>query len=426
MAPVNEKFLSFLWKYKLYDHDSLYLDGEKIDVVNPGEINIDSGPDFFNSKIKIGNTIWVGNIEIHVKSSDWNRHGHDTNPAFNNVILHITELIDIPVYTSIGQIVPTVKLLYDKSLLANYIQLLKQELWIPCANHLHNISDIIISSWLTKIGIERLEAHSNSFISNMTSTINDWEEVLYRQLARSFGFHVNALPFEALAKSVPFKILKKYRNDLFQLEALLFGQSGLLFNEHSNDKYFNKLKTEHDFLQKKHSLKPIEPHLWKFMRVRPGNFPSIRIAQFAAFIHLNPSFFSNILEAVNVQTLINLLKIEVSAYWKNHYTYENATRDISKPLGEESCKVIIINAIIPYYFMYGKINGLANFQDKALQFLETLGPEKNSIIDRWKQLGIVSKHAFDTQALIEQKNEYCDKKRCLDCGIGLKIISNKY
>ena len=302
---------------------------------------------------------------------------------------------------------------------------MEQELWAPCADSLSKVTNIIISSWITKLGIERLEIHSSSFISNLNATVNDWEEVLYRQLAKSFGFYTNSLPFESLARSLPLKILRKYRNDFPQLEAILFGQSGLLMNDYSEDQYLNKLKTEYDFLQKKHSLKPIEPHLWKFMRVRPGNFPTVRIAQFASFIQQNPSFYTSIIDSEDIQSLINLFKIDVSPYWKNHYTFDNVTRTISKPLGEESIKIIIINTIIPYYFVYGKIHNLSHFQDKALKFLESLGPEKNSIIEHWKQLGIMPGNAFESQALLEQKNEYCDKKRCLDCGIGLKVISSK-
>ena len=287
------------------------------------------------------------------------------------------------------------------------------------------VDDFTFTAWITRLGIGRLETHSSHILGNMTSTVNDWEEVLYRQLAQSFGFHVNAHPFEALAKATPFKILRKYRNDAFQLEAILFGQSGLLSDDYSHDAYHNKLKTEYGFLQKKHSLKPIEPHLWKFMRIRPGNFPTIRIAQFSSFIHQSPSFFSLMLEAEHIQTLIDLLRLDVSAYWQNHYTFENITREIAKPLGEESAKVIIINTIIPYYFVYGKTHGMPQLLDKALRFLEMLGPEQNSVIDHWKQLGIHAKNAFDTQALLELKNEYCDKKRCLDCGVGVKIISSK-
>ncbi len=425
MNLVNEKFLSFLWKYNLYDNNSLFIDGEKVEIINAGELNNNSGPDFFNSKIKIGNTLWAGNVEIHLKSSDWTKHGHDRDPVYNTVILHIAEEIDAPVYSENGQRVPTIKLSYNKNFLDNYLQLMKDELWVPCADRLSEVSEIIIASWITKLGIERLENHSEAFMSNMTSTVNDWEEVLYRLLARSFGFNVNALPFEALAKSLPLKILRKYRNDLFQLEAILFGQSGLLNTDFYGDEYHSKLKIEYDFLQKKHSLKPIELHLWKFMRVRPGNFPTIRIAQFAAFIHFNPAFFSGVLEAVNLQNLINLFSTDVSPYWKNHYTFKNVTRIIDKPLGDESSKVIIINTIIPYYFVYGKLMDLPQFRDKAVQFLEKLAPEKNSIIDHWKQLGISAGNAFESQALLEQKNKYCDNKRCLDCAIGLKIISSE-
>lgn len=424
MTQVTEKFLSFLWKYNLYDSEMLFFDGEKIEVLKPGEDNNTAGPNFINSEIRFGNNVRAGNIKIRVRSSDFSHHDQDTSPAYNNIILQITTENDMSVFSPDGQMIPTITLTYNQNYLENYIHLMEQELWIPCANKLNKINDIYWSSWKPKLCVERLESHADSIISNLISTVNDWEEVLYRQLAKSFGFNINSFPFEALAKALPYKILRKYRNDAFQLEAILFGQAGLLSEPNSHDEYFNKLKTEYEILHKKHSLKSIEPHLWKFMRVRPGNFPTVRIAQFARFIHLNPSFFQTILEAIHVQNLLNLLKIDVSGYWMNHYTFENATRSISKPLGDESGKAIIINTIIPFYFIYGKEHGLPHIQEKALQFLEMLGPEKNSMIDRWNQLGIRSENAFDTQALLEQKIEYCDKKRCLDCGIGLKIISS--
>lgn len=419
---MNEAFLSFLWKYKLYLIEDWYSEGEKIEVISTGELNTDSGPDFFNVKIRIGSTIWVGNAEVHIKASDWQRHGHEKNPAFSNVVLHITSENDYQAVTSNGTKVPTIALRFDPDFEERYNQLMLQQKWIPCSNHIQKVDPVIVLSCLSKTGVERLESKTAQILMSLADTANDWEEVFYRYLTRSFGFHVNSQPFEMLAKSTPFKLLRKYRNDSLKLEALLFGQAGLLPEDSHTDEYCTTLKAEYLFLKKKHALHPIETHLWKFMRIRPGNFPTIRIAQLAALIRSNYSFFTNILEAETTSALLTLLHAEVNEYWSSHYTFGNATRRISKTLGEVSAKNIIINAIVPFYFIYGKTNGELHFQDKAIHFLESIEAENNTVIEQWKQHGIIAKNAFDTQALIQLKTEYCDKRRCLQCGIGARII----
>ena len=421
---MTEAFLSFLWKYKLYKDNEWFSEGERVAILHPGELNTDSGPDYFNVKIKIGNTIWVGNAEIHLKTSDWFRHGHDKNPAFDNVVLHITYEDDMPAYTSKGIKIPSIVLQFNPLLEERFHQLMEQQRWIPCTNQIQNTDSVIILSVLSKTGVERLEFKTLQILDNLNETVNDWEEAFYRSLTRCFGFHINSQPFEMLAKATPFKLLRKYRNDSVKLEALLFGQAGLLNDDNRSDEYFSLLKTEYLFLKKKHSLHSIETHLWKFMRIRPGNFPTIRIAQLAALIRNNYSFFTNILEAENVSDLLILLTAEVNDYWRSHYTFKNTTRDISKPLGDESAKNIIINGIIPFYFIYGKSTGNYHFQNKAIQLLESLQPEQNSIIEQWRTIGVIPKSAFDTQALLQLKSEYCDKKKCLQCGIGVKIISS--
>jgi hypothetical protein len=422
---MNENFLSFIWKFQLYQSNSLLFDGEKMEVIHPGELNCDSGPDFFNAKIKVGDTIWVGNVEVHLKASDWYRHGHDKGPAFDNVILHITGQNDQAVYTSKGRLVPTLELLFDKTYLVNYNELMVKQKWIPCAERIASIDPIIISSWFSKIGVERLESRTLHILDNLSNTVNDWDEAFYRQLARSYGFHVNSQPFEALANATPYKILKKYSDNLLRLEALLFGQAGLLCDDYSNDDYYVKLKTEYEFLHSKYHLQSVEPHVWKFMRLRPGNFPSIRIAQFAALIHQTPSLFSVILDAEHLSLLLEIFTYDVSEYWRTHYTFGNVSHPVRKSMGLESAKIIIINTIVPFYFIYGKKLGLTKYQDKAMQFLEQIEAEDNSLITQWRNLGIKPQNAFDTQALLQLKSEYCDKKRCLDCGIGAKIIITK-
>ena len=420
---MTEEFLSFLWKYQLFNTTELRVDGEKVEIIQPGELNRNSGPDFFNSKVKIGKTVWVGNVEIHLKASDWYHHNHDKNAAFDNVILHITAENDQPVYSSKGRKVATVILDFDTAHLRNYKTLIANKKWIPCADDLPKVDTIIITSLLSKMGIERLEYRTNQITDSLDKTINDWEESFYWQIARSYGFHVNSQPFESLARSIPYHIVKKHSNNQTQLEAIFFGQAGFLLDDYNNDEYYNKLRKEYEFLRGKYNLQPVETHIWKFMRLRPGNFPTIRIAQFIGLLSRNTSIFSSIIEAKDLETLYTLLSADVSEYWKCHYTFGNLSRSVTKTIGKESAKIIIINTIAPFYFIYGKKLGLTQYEDMALQILEEIDAEDNSIIKDWRQHGIKPKSAFESQALLHLKNEYCDKKRCLDCGIGVKIIS---
>jgi Protein of unknown function (DUF2851). len=420
---MTEEFLSFLWKYRLYDADCLKVEGNKIQVLSTGELNRDSGPDFFNARLKMDDTIWAGNIEIHQKASDWNRHGHDKNAAFDNVVLHITGENDAPVYTSKGRHVPTIILNFDPLHLSKYNSLMQTNRWIPCADYLLSVEPVIISSILSKMGIERLEFRTNLITDDLGKSINDWEEVFYRYLARSFGFHVNSHPFEMLARSIPYIMVKKHGHQRLQLEALFFGQAGFLLDDYSKDDYYNSLREEYNFLRAKYDLQTIEPHLWKFMRLRPGNFPTIRIAQFVAMLNTNVSLFAAVLDASTTKSLHEILLADVSAYWQNHYTFGNPSPLKSKSLGRLSADVLIINTIVPFYFIYGKKTGKVEFQDKAMKFLEEIEAEGNAIVRLWKQVGIKPKNAFESQALLHLKSEYCDRKRCTECGIGVKIIS---
>lgn len=421
---MNEEFLSFIWKYGLYEYGNFYSEGEKIEIIHPGDHNRDSGPDFFNAKIKIGDTIWVGNAEIHVKASDWNRHNHDQNSAFDNVILHITYNNDIQIYTSKALKVPAIELRFNQHYLENYNFLMTDQQWIPCSDQLKKIDPFIVSSWLSKVGVERLESRIEPIKENLAETTNNWEEAFYRQMTRSFGFHVNSYPFEALAKATPYITIKKHAHDILQLEALLFGQAGFLGNDYSDDTYYNKLKTEYQFIKTKYTLHPMDVHLWKFMRLRPVNFPTVRIAQLAALIHRDPTLFSLLFDAKKLSSIYQILIGDLSDYWNTHFTFGNESKFRRKTLGVESAKIIAINTIVPFFFVYGKMMGNTDIQDRAMQFLELIEPEENSEIRNWKKVGILPKNAFDSQALLQLKSGYCSKRRCLECGIGSRIICN--
>lgn len=428
-APVliPEEFLQYIWENKLFDSDELKTaDGENLEIIHVGKRNTDSGPDFFNARIKIDKTIWVGNIEIHKKSSDWFNHNHQTDNAYNNVILHVVETYDQKITRNNGEEIPVLLLKYPEHLKTNYQNLLNAKTWIACENQFHKIDPILLQFGFNRLMIERLENKTEEIIHRFQQNNHDWNETFYQMLAKMFGFKVNAIPFEMLAKSVPLNILAKHKNNLFQLEAILFGNSGLLNEQLFGDEYFINLRNEYSFLYQKYRLKGIESHLWKFMRLRPVNFPTIRISQFAALIYRSSGLFSKILEIENLDELIQLFNIKASEYWNSHYRFNKISqRNLEKELGESSVNTLIINVVIPFLFVYGEKQNKENLKNRALEFLEQIGPESNSTIEKWAKLGIKSNSAFETQALLQLKNKYCERKKCLNCQIGVKLVQNR-
>ncbi|HAN19669.1 MAG: hypothetical protein A2X13_14485 [Bacteroidetes bacterium GWC2_33_15] len=419
---MKEEFLHYIWKYRLLKTGNLKCcSGEKIEIIKPGTHNFDSGPDFFNAKIKIDDITWNGNVEIHVNSSDWYSHNHHTNKAFDNVILQAVYHHDKDVYRTNGQLIPTLVLDFDSRLLTNYENLLQNKLWIPCEKEIVKIDKFIISQWIEKLSIERLKEKSDSVNDLLKQNNNNWETAFYTQLASNFGFKLNSEPFELLAKSLPLNYLAKHKNNLLQIEALLFGQAGFLIDT-GGDEYYNSLQKEYLFLKAKFNLKPIEKHLWKFLRSRPGNFPTIRIAQFAMLIYKSSSLFSKIIESVKPEEIKKLLLVETSEYWTNHYLFNKVSVNKVKSLGENSVDILIINTVIPFLFVYGKNKRDEKIATRAIGFLEKIKSEKNSILQSWEKLGIKSNSAQSSQALIHLKSKYCNIKNCLNCQIGNQVI----
>lgn len=421
---MKEDFLQFIWRHGLYQKDKLETtDGARVEILSAGQSNNDSGPDFFNAKIKIGETTWAGNIEIHQKSSHWYLHHHDTDAAYENVILHVVEAHDRPVKVKSHEL-PTLVLHYRDELRDNYERLLKSNRWIACEERLAEVDPFILRFWFSSLMIERLESKTKEIVKLLQQNQNNWNETFYQLLARNFGMKTNALPFELLAKSLPLHILSKHKNDLFQTEALLFGQSGLLNNSLLGDDYFLSLRKEYSFMYKKYALSGIESHLWKFMRLRPINFPTVRIAQLAALIHHSSALFSHVLETESPDELQKLFTVKASAYWDTHYRF-NKPSDENKPkvLGETAFNNLVINTIVPMLFVYGDQHMDQGMKDRALLLLEKLAPEENQIIRKWQESGIKSQSAFETQALLQLKNNYCDQKKCLNCQLGAKIIT---
>lgn len=422
---MKEEFLQFIWAHGLFNKSNLKtVDGKTVEIISTGRPNTDSGPDFFNARVRIGETIWAGNIEIHQKSSHWYQHRHNTDAAYDNVVLHVVELHDKPVLIKNNEL-PTLEISYPQAILENFEQLLKSERWIACEEKLAEVDPFILRFWYSSLMIERLESKTNDILTLLEQNKNNWNETFYQLLSRNFGMKTNALPFELLAKSIPLNILSKHKNDLFQIEALLFGQAGLLNETQLGDEYYLSLRNEYTYLSKKYGLSGIEPHLWKFMRLRPINFPTIRIAQLAMLIHHSSALFSRILETEDLDLIRELFDVSASEYWDSHYRFNKTSEENKqKNLGEAAFNNLIINTIVPLMFVYGEQHIDQAMKDRALFMLEKMAPESNQIIRKWNELGIDSRSAFETQALIHLKNSYCEIKKCLHCQLGAKIITN--
>ncbi len=422
---MTEEFLHYLWKYSLINHHLVLTSGEHIVVIQPGIQNTDSGPDFFNARIKINNTIWAGNIEIHTFSSDWYQHNHQNDQAYDNIIMHVVFEDDKPVVRQNGESIPTLELKdhFKQSLYDRYTYFMTNKNWIPCEKLIQGVDRFVMNNWIDRLMIEKLENKAAEINSHFLNNKSDWEQTFYEFLARNFGFKVNGAPFQLLAKSLPLKILAKHKSDKFQIEALLYGQAGLL-QASFTDEYPNKLKKEYEFLSKKYLLKPIESHLWRFMRLRPSNFPTIRISQFADLIFNSSHLFSTILEQRNLKDLIELFNVSVSEYWKSHYVFDKTSTIRNKKMSAKTIHLLIINSIIPFLFVYGRSRNDQSMIDRALKLLDQLPGEQNAIITKWSELGLSVRSSFQSQALILLKNSYCKNKRCLNCGIGNEILKN--
>ena len=422
---MKEEFLQFIWEHGLFNKTDLKtIDGKPLEIISTGKQNTDSGPDFFNARIRIGETIWAGNIEIHQKSSHWYQHRHNTDAAYDNVILHVVELHDQPVQVKNHEL-PTLEISYPPAILENFEQLLKSERWIACEEKLLEVDPFILRFWFSALMIERLQSKTNDILDLLQQNKNNWNETFYQLLSRNFGMKTNALPFELLAKSLSLNILSKHKNDLFQIEALLFGQAGLLNETLLGDDYFLSLRKEYSYLYLKYGLSGMESHIWKFMRLRPINFPTIRIAQMAMLIHHSTALFSRILETENIEELRKLFDVAASGYWDTHYRFNKISEENrQKILGETAFNNLVINTIVPLLFVYGDQHLDQAMKDRALQLLEKLAPESNQITRKWNELGIDSRSAFETQALIQLKNSYCENKKCLHCQLGAKIITS--
>ncbi len=421
-----EDFLHYVWKFSLYQKaDLTTAEGEVLQVIFPGFKHHHAGPDFQQAKIKINDTIWVGNVEIHIRASDWIRHNHSNDAAYNNVVLHVVYKNDVEIQNQAGLKIPVLVLedrISDQLLLQYQNLLFAEQVDFPCQKIINRVDEFTVQTWLDRMLIQRLEEKSAKVKEVLIQQKGNWEETFYQLLAANFGFKINALPFELLAKALPLPILAKHRFSLLQTEALIFGQAGFLAEE-ITDPYYLSLQKEYYFLQHKYNLVPLKKHLWKFLRLRPLNFPTIRLAQFAALMHRNHRFLSEIISTENIKNIdASFIGINPSVYWQEHYQFGKISKPVTKTLGSSSAENILINTVAVFLFAFGKENQAEVQRNKALQLLENLPCENNFIISSFITAGVKVKSAADSQALIELKNEFCDKKCCLDCAIGHKLL----
>ena len=419
-----EELFQYIWKMKLFEMSNLTtLDGEPVEIIQVGAHNHYSGPDFFNAKIKIGETLWAGNVELHIKSSDWLLHKHQNDIAYQNIILHVVYINDLALFKPNGEAFKTLVLKdhISDSIIDKYQNFKENKYKIPCEKSIAQVPHGIIQTSLEKLIVSRLEHKSQAVETLLAENNNNWEQSFYMHLASNFGFKVNHLPFELTARNTPLAVLAKHKNNINQIEALLFGQAGFL-NETFTESYPLMLQNEYAFLKKKYQLNHIASHAWKLSRLRPMNFPTIRLAQFAALIHESSHLFSKIIESESAEALINLFKITASSYWDTHYNFASTAAHSKKNIGKSAIENLIINTIVPFIFVYGKHYGNEKKCELAIELLEKINPEKNNIVQLWQSIGIRAKNALQSQALIELKNNNCDLKKCLQCSIGHFII----
>jgi len=421
----SENFLHYVWRFRSFDNADLKTAAsEKLKIIHQGFLNENAGPDFSNAKIQIDGTIWVGNVEIHIRASDWLKHHHQIDETYNSVVLHVVYENDVPIKRNDGTLLPVLELKNKISidLIARYERLFLTLTDFPCINQIRDVDQLVVDAVLSRTLVERFEQKTGAVIDTLSNLNGNWDETFYRFLARNFGFKVNAFPFEAFAKAVPQQIYAKHKDNPLQIEALVFGASGFL-NDEFAEPYPQQLKAEFQFLQKKYNIKPIDRAVWKFMRMRPQNFPTLRLAQFAALIIKANHLFSKIMAITDVSKLRMLFEdLPVNDYWKTHYHFKKQAAGVSVQFGKTSINNVLLNTVALFLFAYGKHTATQSYINNAIKLLETLPAEQNAIIEKFTGAGVQIDTAFGSQGVLQLKKHYCDEKKCLSCGIGVKIL----
>ena len=417
-----EQLLHYVWKHKIFPLKELKTTtGQQVEVIDTGLANTDAGPDFFNAKLKLDGVLWIGNIEIHERSSDWFKHGHHADAGYNSVILHIASEIDMEISRSNGERIPQIQLICPEAVRTNYKELLETDSYPPCYRIIPSLPPFTAHSWMTALQMERFEQKATLLNERLKRCQGNWEDAFFITLARNFGFGLNGDAFETWAHRLSFRAGDKHRNDLFQIEAIFFGQAGIL-EDSDGDGYYLRLKKEYTYLQHKFGLIPMDASLWRFLRLRPANFPHIRIAQLACLYHRAYGLLSRIMETETLQGVRDILKGGTSEYWLTHYTFGGSSPSRPKTLSNTSLDLLIINTVVTFLYAYGLHKGNRVLCARAGSFLEELKAENNYITRMWEQCGMKASNAADSQALIQLKKEYCDKKKCLYCRIGYEYL----
>ncbi len=419
-----EQLLHYLWKYRLYRPSGLTTtQGDTLEIIDPGLENTDAGPDFFNAKIRINGTVWAGSVEIHQKASDWLAHGHSADKAYENVILHVVETDDGTVFRQNGEAIPQLVLPIPEQVIDNMEWLLTRDSPVACLERLPAINPVFRLQWMDALLAERLERKTDDILRWLDLYQKDWNEVFYILLCRNFGFGVNSDAFERLARSLPLKCILKQRPSASQVEALFLGQAGLLNDSNGNrHHYYRLLQQEYSFLRKKYGLEPLEPHIFRNLRLRPDATPHIKLVELAAIWIRHDTLFSSVLSARTPRELKDFFRVPASAFWDTHYNFLRPSPHRKKQLGENALNMLLINTVVPLMFAYGLYHRMDEHKARALRLLASIPPEQNSIISLFSQVGMKPRNAGDTQALIQLKRNYCEQKKCLYCRLGFQLL----
>ena len=422
---MTEAFLQYVWQHRLLQGELTTTDGQLVTIERAGILNRDAGPDFSDARLKIGDTWWAGNVEIHIKASDWQQHHHESDRNYSSVVLHVVYEADIDIVTDNGNRLITLEIKdhISRDIWNQYEQLTQTSLTenIPCSSYLSEIPDFIVSNSLDRLTIERIQRKSDDVKHLIEESHGSWETCCYWMIARYFGGKTNGFTFELLAKATDQRLLARWKDQPQRIEAILMGQAGML-DGYFEDEYPRLLQQDYESLAKGAHLKPIDGYLWKFFRLRPHSFPTIRISQFANLISRSHNLFSNLLEESDAARLAEFFDVEASPYWTSHYQFDKESAPSSKHIGKAFVETLIINAWVPLLMEYGIQHGQQRYKDQAVAILQQLPPEENNITRKWKAVGIKADNAAQSQALIQLYNEYCTPRRCLECQIGYRIL----
>jgi hypothetical protein len=424
---MNESLLHFIWKNRLLEAgDWRTSEGQALRVFQTGQHNQDAGPDFNESLLGIGSERWMGSVEIHWNAKEWWQHGHQYDPAYNNVILHVVWEGSQVAQRADGTYIPTFELKnwVASEMLLRYESLQFHNSPIPCSRLLQPQDAQLFGAMLDRAGVERLEHRVGAMEQQLLANKGDWEQAFWVWLAGVYGLKVNREPMEALAQAVPIHLLNKYQHDLQAIEALLFGQAGFL-EQTSSSEYLQGLRRQFQYLRQKHRLKPYYAASWRFLRMRPGGFPTRRIAQLATLVYRNLPLFQKMRSQTSVKTILPILLQPPSPYWQQHYRPDDDGKGKTGVPSMAMAEVWVINALVPAVFLYGKVQHQPEEQEKAIKWLEELRSEENNILHLYVPLGVKPANALQSQGIIELYKHYCSEQRCLDCSVGCKLLTRK-